>query len=491
MKRAILLAAAVVAASMIAGCLSPTVVDDTAGGNKGRLDASFAPISVDGKVTVVHGVPGLTVDVYVNGNLTLPGFAPGTVTRPISLPQGNYDIAIVAEGGDPSNPAISGSVFLPAGANASVVAYLAADGTPSLKAFVNDLSSIADDDSRIVVRHVAQAGAVDIRLYKKLDGAPVITVADLMNPDEAQADLPSKDYIATISAAGASDALFVSDRFEAEDEEMIIFYAIGSPLDNTFRLLSQRIELDEEGDTRSRRKKGTVTIVHGVPDLTVDVYANGDLLLPGFAPGTVTKPMRLPEGDYDIVIVAEGGDPSTPAISSSVFLPARANASIVAYLAADGTPSLTVFVNDLSETSKRDARVTIRHVAKAGAVDVRLFRDLDDEPVLTIPGLINPNEAQADVRSRKYWATISAAEAADPIFTSDRLKLKDENAYIFYAIGDPTNQTFALLVQVIDLDGRDWSRDHDRNDDDDDDDEKESGAGAQDNGTKKDSTSHR
>ena len=76
-----------------------------------------------GTVTVVHGVPGLTVDVYVNGGLTLPDFAPGTITDPLSLPEGTYDIEIYPAGADPSAsaPAIAGSAFLPAGANASIV----------------------------------------------------------------------------------------------------------------------------------------------------------------------------------------------------------------------------------------------------------------------------------------------------------------------------------------------------------------------------------
>ena len=45
-----------------------------------------------GTVTVVHGVQGLTVDVYVNGELTLEDFAPKTVTDPLQLPAGNYEI---------------------------------------------------------------------------------------------------------------------------------------------------------------------------------------------------------------------------------------------------------------------------------------------------------------------------------------------------------------------------------------------------------------
>ena len=41
-------------------------------------------------------MPGLTVDVYVNGDLTLEDFAPDTVTDELELPAGDYDIAIFA-----------------------------------------------------------------------------------------------------------------------------------------------------------------------------------------------------------------------------------------------------------------------------------------------------------------------------------------------------------------------------------------------------------
>jgi hypothetical protein len=39
-----------------------------------------------------------------------------------------------------------------------------------------------------------------------------------------------------------------------------------------------------------------VSILHGVPGLTVDVYANGDKILSNFAPGTLTDPLKLSEG---------------------------------------------------------------------------------------------------------------------------------------------------------------------------------------------------
>ena len=84
-----------------------------------------------GTVTVIHGIPGLTVDVYVNGKLTLEDFAPDTVTAPLELPAGTYQIAIrPANAAADSTPVLAGSATLPAGANASIVAHLDASGQP-------------------------------------------------------------------------------------------------------------------------------------------------------------------------------------------------------------------------------------------------------------------------------------------------------------------------------------------------------------------------
>ena len=43
---------------------------------------AFAEGAKTGTVTVIHGIPGLVVDVYVNGALTLKDFQPLTVTSP-------------------------------------------------------------------------------------------------------------------------------------------------------------------------------------------------------------------------------------------------------------------------------------------------------------------------------------------------------------------------------------------------------------------------
>ena len=56
---------------------------------------------------VLHAVPDLPVDVYVNGALTLDDFQPGDLAGPLDLPAGVYTVAITAaDAADDSAPAI-------------------------------------------------------------------------------------------------------------------------------------------------------------------------------------------------------------------------------------------------------------------------------------------------------------------------------------------------------------------------------------------------
>ena len=156
----------------------------------------------------------------------------------------------------------------------------------------------------------------------------------------------------------------------------------------------------------------SVVVVHGVPDLTVDVYGSADaeysadeLLLEDFAPGTVTDPVALPGGTYNLAVFPAGDDPTgDPAIEANdVEVPAGANISVVAHLDEGGTPVLTPFVNDVSATAAGEGRLVVRHTAAAPAVDILA----GGEPVFT--GLTNPNEDSADLPAGSSSTDASAA----------------------------------------------------------------------------------
>jgi hypothetical protein len=189
--------------------------------------------------------------------------------------------------------------------------------------------------------------------------------------------------------------------------------------------------------------EGTVTVVHGVPDLTVDVYVNDDLTLESFEPGRVTDPLTLPAGDYELAIRPAGADPdSDPAIAGSASLPAGADASIVAHLDADGEPMLSVFVNDTDRLDAGQARLTVRHTAAAPAVDV-----LADDAAL-VSGLGNPDEASTEVPAGTYEVAVAPEGTTDAVLGPTDLTLEEGNSYAVYAIGSADDGTLDLLVQT-------------------------------------------
>lgn len=204
--------------------------------------ALAAPASAstgEATVSVLHGVPGLTVDVYANGEVLLPDFAPGTLTDPLQLPAGEYDLAVYEAGADPdaADPAIQADdVAVPGGANVTVVAHLSADGTPVLTPFVNDVSTLAAGEGRLTVRHTAAAPAVDVRA-----GGEVVVPA-LENPDEATLELPAGTVSADVVLAGTDTVAIGPADVDVAEGVATIVYAWGSAEENSLALAVQTID---------------------------------------------------------------------------------------------------------------------------------------------------------------------------------------------------------------------------------------------------------
>jgi hypothetical protein len=198
--------------------------------------AATASAAGSGTVTVIHGVPGLTVDVYVNGKATLTSFAPDTVTPPIALPAGTYTIDIRKAGAPPSAPpAITGTATLAAGANASLVAHLSASGQPELTAYPNTTSGLAAGKARVIVRHDAAAPAVDVRA----NGQPVIT--NLTNPNQKSLDVAAGAVSADVVLAGQSTSVIGPATLTLPAGTTTAVYAVGSAQQGTLHLLTQRV----------------------------------------------------------------------------------------------------------------------------------------------------------------------------------------------------------------------------------------------------------
>ncbi|MEA5363480.1 DUF4397 domain-containing protein [Amycolatopsis sp., V23-08] len=188
-------------------------------------------------VSVVHGIPGQPVDVYVNGKKTLDNFQPASVAGPLSLAAGTYDVALTKPG-EPASSALleNKSLSVPGGKNLSLVAHLDTADKPALTAFVNDTAMIAAGKARLVVRHTAAAPAVDVRAA----GKPVFP--GLTNPNEAKADLPAGTVNADVTLAGTSTVVLGPKDLDLAPGTSTIVYAIGSAGAKTLALTAQTIK---------------------------------------------------------------------------------------------------------------------------------------------------------------------------------------------------------------------------------------------------------
>ncbi|WP_399029446.1 DUF4397 domain-containing protein [Streptomyces sp. 15-116A] len=189
-----------------------------------------------------------------------------------------------------------------------------------------------------------------------------------------------------------------------------------------------------------------VSVFHGVPGLTVDVYANGDELLGDFEPGTITDPQELKAGTYEIQLFEAGQGPDgTPAVEKEIEVPAGANATIAAHLSAQGEPQLTAFVNDVAPVEDGQSRLTVRHVAAAPAVDVRA----GGQPVFK--GLENPKEDTTVVDAGTVSADVVLAGTDTVAIGPADLNLKESTSTVVYAWGSAEDDNLALKTQTIDL----------------------------------------
>ncbi|EPR77265.1 lipoprotein [Leifsonia rubra CMS 76R] len=187
-------------------------------------------------------------------------------------------------------------------------------------------------------------------------------------------------------------------------------------------------------------------VLHAVPDLTVDVYVNGELTLDDFEPGTLTDPLDLPAGDYEVAITAaDATDASSPAIGPvTLTLEANTSYTAVAHLGADGTPTATMFTNDLSAIPAGEGKLTVRHTAAAPAVDV-LAND-----AVAFENLSNPDEVKANLPVGTISAAVAATGTTDPVIGPADVTIAEGVNTIVYAWGSLDDENLALAVQTID-----------------------------------------
>ncbi|MCU1530710.1 MAG: hypothetical protein JWO49_281 [Arthrobacter sp.] len=203
-----------------------------------------------------------------------------------------------------------------------------------------------------------------------------------------------------------------------------------------------------QADTGDREDEGTakLSVLHGVPGLTVDVWVDGKLTLDNFAPGTLAGPLDVPDGDHKIAITgADAASADNPVIGPvRVDLDADRDYTAVAHLADDGAPTATLFRNSTSASSDGKGKLTVRHVAAAPAVDVLAGG------TAAVEGLTNREQETLNLEAGTVSASVAAEGTTAPLIGPADINITEGKNTIVYAWGSLPNNNLGVAVQVVD-----------------------------------------
>jgi 2',3'-cyclic-nucleotide 2'-phosphodiesterase (5'-nucleotidase family) len=208
-------------AALLPASTTPAAFAQSAGLPDILVEAVDVPTAGDAaEVVVVHGIPGVVVDVLVDGEAAIEDFRYGD-TAVAELPAGTYDLAVAAAG--TTTPILElENVPVENGVSYSVVAHLDADGAPTLSPFANET-----DVEGIQAFHVADFADVVL-----LSGTTVV-VDNVANGDDFKADVPGGGTVEDvgIGLAGTTVAAIELGDVTVPADTLLLVYAVGPGLD--------------------------------------------------------------------------------------------------------------------------------------------------------------------------------------------------------------------------------------------------------------------
>ena len=213
------------------------------------------------------------------------------------------------------------------------------------------------------------------------------------------------------------------------------------------------------GGTAAAQDAATVTLLHGIPGATVDVAVGGEVLLPGFEPGT-TQDLSAFAGQtlMDVEVRAAGTEDIVIGPIAELAVPASGNWTVMAHLDAEGTPAIAAFENNTAPTADGEGRLTVRHTAAAPAVDLVVG---DARP---IEGAENGDSAELALPAGEIAGAQIAPAGGDPIADVPTVNLAAGSNLIVYAVGSLEAETFTFYTQEIEV-GTEAGDDGDEGDD--------------------------
>lgn len=190
--------------------------------------------------------------------------------------------------------------------------------------------------------------------------------------------------------------------------------------------------------------KGTVTIVHGLPGFTADVYLNDELILDGFVPTTATDPLRLDPGSYDLALRDLGAPAdSEPVLSDTVSVSRGSDISVVAHLTQSGEETVSVFENSFRRVPAGMSLLLVRDVAAAPAFWV----SVDGQQ--QIRNLRPSNERTVRIEPGRHALAVEASGSGAKLIRQTDIRFDEGVVQVVYVIGEARAGNLDLMLQSV------------------------------------------
>jgi hypothetical protein len=197
------------------------------------------------------------------------------------------------------------------------------------------------------------------------------------------------------------------------------------------------------GVAEAKPSDATVTVLHGLPHFTADIYVNGKLVLDGFKPKSLTDPLPLAPGSYRLAIRPVGKPASSPPVlARTVSLQAGHDYTVAAHLTPAGNPALSVFDNSASNLPPGRSELVVRPLATAPAVTV----EANGQTLLN--DVAAGSESGARVDPGRYSVRVLSTNQR-PLVAPEQLSVSEGKVYFLYVVGSQKDNSLALMVQSV------------------------------------------
>jgi hypothetical protein len=177
----------------------------------------------------------------------------------------------------------------------------------------------------------------------------------------------------------------------------------------------------------------------------VDVYLDGKVLLPAFAPDRLTDPTPVPAGPHHVDLRPAGSPAdSTPKASQDITVPAGQSLSVVAHFDQSGNWAMTVFSNDVTKLAPGQGRVVFRNTSGVAPVSVQV----NGAPAAS---LAEAAESSQVVAAATYAVLAKSGVDASTLVPSNNVPVADGSDTVLYLVGQGEDVTW-LTQQISGLD---------------------------------------